>query len=448
MRENADPETSPAESKPRPRVEGAAPSEIGGLTADLRAAGVEPRLLRTARGVSAGGAALAVSVQGALRLASEGGRAMRSIVALARAGVPLTLSLRNVGGGDAGTEALEGFCRRLHDALAAEGQPPDGIGLSLRSHGVPLKAYLLISTALLGRGSRYVLLDSLQMQHHDDPCVQRETEHNWSLLWRHCSARSPLLPAYAASVTTRCVLSGDEAATTILPELGMQVPAGTAWLPLVLHLPDFSDGRGRLCWNALEYALQTAVELGDRLLDCLRWPDPVLQKDAVRNRRLAIAVSGIGDLVLERGADPADLAALQWIDGAVSRLHAVLWDRSRALARRLGPLPSLLQAEPAAVWQCDRKRSDWQLRWRHALEEAGVRHRNLLVLSPYSVLPSGAPASDYVDLLPVLKHADAFNFAGPPAASFRSVSEFAGFHRRAWAVIQRRNAAAYVASGA
>lgn len=449
MLENADLNRLPAETKPRVCADGTAPPEIGRLVAELRAAGVEPRLLRTTRGVSAGGAALPVSVQAVLLLPAEGERMMRHIAALVRANVPLTLSLRDAGGGDSGIEALETFCRKLRDALCAAGQPPDGIGVSLQSHGVSLEAYLLMTAALLGAGPRYVLLDSLQMQHHDDRRVQQATEDNWSFLWRRRSARPLLMPAYAASVTTRCVLSGDEAATTILPELGMQVPAGTAWLPLVLHLPDFSDGGGRLCWNALEHALQSAVDLGERLLDCLRWPDPVLEKDAVRNRRLAIAVGGLGDLVLERGADPADLAVLQWIDGIVARLHAFLWDRSRELARRLGPLPSLVQAEPAALWQCDRKKSDWQLRWRRALEDAGVRHRNLLVLSPYAVLPEGAPAaSDYVDLLPVLKHADAFNFAEPPAASFRSVSEFAGFHRRAWAVMQHRNAAAFVASGA
>lgn len=448
MLENADPKARPAASGPAAQA-GAAPSGIGRLAADLRAAGVEPRLLRTARGISAGGAALPVSLRLALRAPSEGERMLRKVAALVRAGVPLTLSLRDAGGGDAGTEALEALCRRLREVLDAEGQVPDGIGVSLQSHGVPLKAYLLITAALLGNGPRYVLFDSLQMRHHEDARVQRETEENWVFLWRRRVARPPLLPAYAASVTTRCLLSGDEAATTVLPELGMQVPAGSAWLPLVLHLPDFSDGCGRLCTDALEHALCSAVELGERLLDCLQWPDPVLQQDAARNRRLAIAVGGIGDLVVERGADPGDLAALKWIDGVVARLHAFLWERSRDLARRLGPLPSLLQSEPAAAWSCDRKRSDWQLRWRRTLADAGVRHRNLLVLSPYSVLPAGATAaSGYVDLLPVLEHADAFHFAEPPASCFRSVSEYTGFHRRAWAVMQRRNAAGFVASGA
>lgn len=449
MLENADLKTPPGSGLPGPHADAAAPSEIGTLAADLRSAGVEPRLLRTARGISAGGVALPVPVRTALLLPSEGERTLRNIAALVRANVPLTLSLHDVGGGDAGTEALETFCTRLRDLLCAAGQPSGGIGTSLQSHGVPLKAYLLITAALLGTGPRYVLFDSLQMRHHEDRRVQQATNDNWDFLWRRRGARPPLLPAYAASVTTRCVLSGDEAATTVLPELGMQVPAGTAWLPLVLRLPDFSDGGGRLCWDALEHALGSAVELGEQLLDCLRWPDPVLERDAARNRRLAIAIGGIGDLVVERGADPADLAALQWIDGVVGRLHSFLWDRSRMLARRLGPLPSLLQSEPAAAWQCDRKRNDWQLRWRRTLADAGVRHRNLLLLSPYSVLPTGASgASDYVDLLPVLQHADAFHFAEPPGDPFRSVGEFAGFHRRAWAVMQRRNAAGFVASGA
>lgn len=448
MLENADPETRPGATSPVPRS-AAAPPGIARLAADLRSAGVEPRLLRTARGIGAGGAALPVSLRSALLLSPEGERTLKNVAALVRDGVPLTLCLREAGGGDAGTEALEAFCRRLRDALGAAGQLPDGIGVSLQSHGVPLKAYLLITAALLGTGPRYVLFDSLQMQHHENRRVQRETEENWAFLWRRRGGRPPLLPAYAAGVTTRCLLSGDEAATAVLPELGLQVPAGSAWLPLALRLPDFSDGRGRLCTDALEHALCSAVELGERLLDCLRWPDPVLRQDAVCNRRLAIAVGGIGDLVVERGADPGDLATLKWIDEVVGRLHAILWERSRELARRLGPLPSLLQSEPAAAWSCDRKRSDWQLRWRRTLADAGVRHRNLLVLSPYSVLPAGATAaSEYVDLLPVLEHADAFHFAEPPASCFRSVSEFAGFHRRAWAVMQRRHAAGFVASGA
>jgi hypothetical protein len=72
----------------------------------------------------------------------------------------------------------------------------------------------------------------------------------------------------------------------------------------------------------------------------------------------------------------------------------------------------------------------------------------MLVMSPYAVLPERSPAgSNFVDLLPVLHHADAFSFANPRVADFRSCAEFANFHRRAWAVMQRRNAASLVAAG-
>jgi hypothetical protein len=448
MLENAELKSLPAETLPAATVGGEARSDVGELVGELRAAGVLPRLLSGAAGPGAGGIALPVPVQELLRSPVDCERALQRIAALARAGMPVTLSLRDLGGGDDGIGALEEFCTMLREGLGAEGLSTEGIGVSLQSHQVPLKAYLLITTALLGGGSRYVILDSLQMRHHDDRRVQRETDANWSFLWRRRSARPPLMPAYAASVTTRCALLGDEAATAVLPELGVQVPLATAWLPLVIGLPDFSDGRGRLAWDALEHALCRTVDLGERLLDCLRWPDNALERDAAENRRLAIAVGGVGDLVVERGAAPSDLACLKWIDSIVARLHAVLWARSRLLARRLGPLPSLSQPESTAGWRCDRKRSDWQQRWARALASSAIRHRNLLVLSPYSVLPTGADrASDYLDLLHVLHHADAFSFAAPPASCFRSVGEFAAFHRRAWAVMQRRNAASFVATG-
>jgi hypothetical protein len=257
-----------------------------------------------------------------------------------------------------------------------------------------------------------------------------------------------VVPAYAASVTTRCPLLGDEAATCILPEGGLQVPAETAWLPLSIDLADFTDGRGRLRWDALGLALERAVDIGDRIYDHLQWPLPQQRNDAWQNRRLAITIAGIGDLVVERGADPADLRCLQWIDRIVDRVHALLWNRSRALAQRTEPLPALMCEAPAVRWDCDIKRSDWDLRWRRAVASSAVRHRNMLVMSPYSVLPRRSAASaDYVDLLPVLHHADAFSFACPQAEMFRTRQEFVHFHRRAWAVMQRRNAAALVAAG-
>lgn len=447
MLENAGLESPPPPALPQ-RGDTAARRDVFDLVRELREAGVEPRILETAVGVTAGGAAITVPVRESLA-AADGGEALREVAALARARVPVTLCLRDLGGGDAAIDALETFCTALRDRLPGESLAPASIGVSMPSHVVPLEAYSLLTSALLGHGPRYVILDSLQMRHHDDRRTQRAADRNWSFLWRRRAAGPAVAPAYAASVTTRCPLLGDEAATAVLPELGLQVPVGSAWLPLVIRLPDFSDGRGRLRWERLRHALTAAVELGERLLDRLAWPVASLARDAADNRRLAVDVRGIGDLVVERGAAPADLACLRWVEGVVARLQALVWARSRALARELGPLPSLVRSEPTIGWRCDRSRSDWQLRWRRALADSGVRHRNLLVLSPYAVLPaSAADATAYLDLLPVLQHADAFGFARPPAGCFRDPAEFARFHRRAWAVMQRRNAASFVAGGA
>jgi hypothetical protein len=373
---------------------------------------------------------------------------MRRVTSLVHENVPLTLALTELGAEDDAITALEGFCGIVRKALSAEGLATGRVGVSLPSHVVPLQAYLLICTAVLGHGPRYVILDSLQMRHHDIDLVQAEADRNWSFLWQRRNASPTLVPAYAASVTTRCPLLGDEAATSVLPELGLQAPVETAWLPMELDLPDFSDGQGRLRWASLQRALEIAVDAGDRLLDYLRWPLPQQQSDAWQNRRLAVSVGGIADLVVERGADPADLRCLQWIDKTIARVHALLWNRSRAQAQRTEPLPALLSTCPAVRWHCDIKKNDWDLRWRRAVQNSAVRHRNMLVMSPYSVLPSGAGAvGDFVDLLPVLHHADAFSFSRPRLDGFRSRDEFVNFHRRAWAVMQRRNAASLVAAG-
>ena len=434
------------EEQPLPAAPG--PTGLEALAASLEAHRVTPRLVKCDSGVSAGGVALRISVQKTLLSPMASEHMMRRVAMLLHQNVPLTLSLCELGAEDEAIRALEDICGLLRQTLSSEGLGLARVGLSMQSHLVPLQAYLLVSAAILGRGTRYVMLDSLQMRHHDNNVVQAEAERNWLFLWSLRETSPTLVPAYAASVTTRCPLLGDEAATCVLPEAGLQAPVETAWLPMDVDLADFTDGNGRLQWEALQRALEHAVDIGDRIFDHLHWPLPQQRSDAWQNRRLAVSVRGIGDLVLERGADPADLRCLQWIDGIIARVHALLWNRSRALAQRTEPLPALLCEAPAVRWDCDIKKSNWDLRWRRAVASSAVRHRNLLVMSPYSVLPvRTAAGGGFADLLPVLHHADAFSFASPRVQGFRSCDEFANFHRRAWAVMQRRNAASLVAAG-
>jgi hypothetical protein len=422
---------------------------IDELVAGLAERRVSMRRVSCAAGTTAGGVTLPVPV-GALRqsfMATE--QLLRHVTMLVSEAVPVTLALGSLGEGDKAINALEDFCAALKRALSAENLPASDIGLSLAAHTMPLQAFLLVGTAVLGEGPRFALLDSLQMRHHDDRRLQEESEQNWSFLWRRRAASPALVPAYATSVTTRCPLLEHEEAGAVLPELAIQVPAASAWLPLEVNLRDFSDGRGRLAWDGLQHALRGCVHLGDRMLEQLAWPEAAQRTDAWLNRRLAVCVSGIGDLVVERGADPTDLRTLQWLDRLMLRISEVLWSRSQALARKIGPLPALAHADPTTGTRSIARKKDWHLRWRRALASSAVRHRNLLVLSPYAVLPSADHAvGDFIDLLPALHHADAFSFANPRSEGCRSADEFATFHRRAFAVMQRRNAASLIAAGA
>ncbi|MFQ5983133.1 MAG: hypothetical protein ACE5KS_07145 [Woeseiaceae bacterium] len=416
------------------------------LAARLRGMGLRPTLLRSRSGITAGGADLQVWPRKLEQSETAAEHFLHRVAALIDDGVPVTLSLRELGAGDGGIKALEEFCSGVRSALDAD--LVSRIGLSLHSHQIPLQAYYLISRTLLGGGPRYVILDSLQMQHHDQPRVQEETDSNWSFLWRQRNAETPLIPAYGAGVTTGCPLLGEEAAQAMLPLYGIQVPMNSAWLPIGLHLPRFADGEGRIDWARLQAALEGSIDLGDQLLDILSWPTAGLREDAWLNRRLAILITGIGDLVQSKAADPASLECLKWLDEAVQRVRKILWDRSHVIAGQTGLLPALARSDPSGGL-CDHShRQNWQRRWRLALANSAVRHRNLLVMSPYSVLPDGADVrASYADLLPVLIHADAYAFAGQPPLDAWNVKDFRRFHTRAWAVMQRRSGHSLIAAG-
>ena len=393
-----------------------------------------------------------MSIRVPLRLVLESSRATQQLLTRIQRclqhSVPLALYFTDLDHGDSAGASLDAVCTRIRQAKADIGRREAIISTSIYSHQLPLQAYLLICTAQLGRGPRYVLLDSLQLQHHACEQVQQESERSWSFLWRQRGMRDRVIPAYAAAVRTPCPLLSDEATSGVLPGHGIQVPDSSAWLPIELPLTRFSDNRGELRWQALSEAISVCVDAGEQLLDALDWSDVTQQHDVTQNRRLAVCVSGLGDLVLRRRADPTNLKCLHWLSETIGRIHEELWAQSKQLAASGELLPSLLQSDPSTRWQDAGHREDWRRRWRRALANAAVRHRNLLVLSPYSVLPADCDAAaGFTDLLPVLEHADAFSFADPPDFGRWNIKEFKHFHRRSWAVIQRQKSASFVAAG-
>ena len=354
----------------------------------------------------------------------------------------VTLTLQQLGEGGDAIQALEGFCSRLRDAGTPGGSQ---LGICLGAPSIPLRAYALITRSSFGGGPRYVLLDGMQMQHQ---AAEADVDGMWEYLWRHRSSRWAVLPAYGESVSTPCPLLADEAANAVLPGSGIQAPAGSAWLPVRLHLPHFADDKGVVCFETLDKALVACVDAGDRLLDQHCWPSARMHDDARANRRMAIQVAGFGDLVRLQKKDPSDLGVLQSLSKLAEHVRTTVWRHSARIARRSDLLPAIAQHEPPPG-ACVHHNRNWADRWQAAVERSAVRHRNLIVMSPYAVLPvndSGCAA--FADLLPVIAYADAHSFAAPPPFRSWKMEQFSRFHRRAWAVMQRRNAVSLVATRA
>ncbi len=96
-----------------------------------------------------------------------------------------------------------------------------------------------------------------------------------------------------------------------------------------------------------------------------------------------------------------------------------------------------------------RLRDGWLQRWREAVDSAAQRHRNLVVLSPWSLFPEGGAAPyGYANLVPLLRYADACALPPPPNIAGWSLGEFVNFHRQVMAVLQQRSSQRQIAEPA
>lgn len=430
------------------RRQRAVANDLDAIDAALRNLGaIPPRRFGIGRNVVCG-TAFRVSVREVLDDLDAGRAQLQRVCELVRGGVPLNLSAEDFGGEATAIKSWQYFCEAIRAALSQQALPTHHLGLCVHSHQMPLEAYSLIADAVLGRGPRYVYLDSLQMSGHCNAEVGERAAASWSFLWRQRATDRPVMPAYGGIVRSACPLLADEVAATILPGAGLAAPACTAWLPITLPMTAFTTSSGRIRWTLLTTAIGKALALAEQMVGQVHWQDEQQEQDARDNRRLAIIVTELGDIVQRRGDDPASLSCLRWLAGVVTRIRDELQAQSRKIATRNGPIPALEQANHVGQWQAGPQRESWRQHWDEAVCRAALRHRNLLVISPYSVVPSVAPSiATYSDLLPVLALADAWSFAAP--AEFRGwdVTQYRNFHRRARAIIQGSHIASFVAAG-
>ncbi len=330
------------------------------------------------------------------------------------------------------------LCDALRAAMDRAAAKPGDIEIVLEATSLTPQGAWLNRRNRLGDGPLYLLPG-------DPALLHNRHEQFWLQLW-HLRRTTTMRIAYAPVVVSPCRLLSAEVAPGVLPGIGLQIPPGSAWLPLRLDISRFANRKGVLHEEQLEQALCRSVELGDELHQLVAWPTAQARHDAWLNRRLAIMATGFGDLVQRRGLDPGCFKALQSLCDILHGINSILHRQSRQMALCNDHLPILSQNDPSRAMPSGVVRNTWHERWSKAIESAATGHRNLLVLPLWSIFPRSGPADfRYSDLVPVLGAADACAFPAPPDLSHWSVSQFKSFHQRAWAVLQQRDAAHQIA---
>ena len=266
----------------------------------------------------------------------------------------------------------------------------------------------------------------------DREVAPQQSAFIWQYLWelRDLAPIGALLPAV---VTSACPLLPDETADATLVASLTQVPGGSAWASFEVDLARHARRDGELRQGSLEAALRTCVEDGERRHDETRWTDSAQLSDSNNNRRLSILVRGWGDIVAMRSADPGRLETLDAIESICDSILDVLTDASRSLAQDIGYCPALDLAGARVVHHGH----EMNARWRRAVVDNGLRHRNLLTLSPWDVFPRGRPADfTYMNLLPVIRKANSISMRRDADIARWDARDFRAFHQRVSAILR------------
>lgn len=263
----------------------------------------------------------------------------------------------------------------------------------------------------------------------------------WHHLWqlRDMPSVNVMLPTI---VSSPCPLLADESADEVRPATGIQVPQSSAWIPLQINLPTFLTASGDMNLPALERALYDAVDRGDAHHERGDWDTHILARDSWLNRRLAIAIRGWGCIVKRRREDPRSLTTLRDLEELAAFITATLTSRSQQLAKERGYCPAL----DVAGTTLRASGVEMQARWRRAVADNAIRHRNLTLMSPWDVFPARAPADlRYVDLLPLLRCANSLSFQRNVDIGHWEMDEFRGFYERVGAILSYGTASGLIA---
>ena len=332
------------------------------------------------------------------------------------------------------TVEFESFCRGLAHALDLAGVNKTALEITLTGQTPQPGAAWQIRRDVLSAGPLNIICDEPSMS----------AREFWLQLW-DLRAETNVRAAFWPLVTSPCALLTAEHADNILPGLGLQASSESAWITATLSLNDYADSRGELDDAALTLALDDVFAEADLAHTNAQWPTAVMQHDAWMNRRLAIRVEGLADYAKRCGLAPEQHATLQRLRQILLRIRQVLRQCSQQQAKMNGLLPAIDLHNPAGKLPAGPQRDRWESRWLSAVEQAAVSHRNMLVLSPWALFPRGNADLRWMDLLPLLRLADACVFRDRPDISDWNINEFKHFHRRTWALMRRIEADTLVA---
>jgi hypothetical protein len=384
----------------------------------------------------------------------------RSMAVLARrlapmlvAGAEVSVDLSHVARGDEPDavrhEQLRlvtaGLDARLPGALARYGVIPRGLTFSAGADHPGLGSLLRIrESASLGRPLVAIrvpdrLLDALGKHptRGESPPWSGDPHRLWAGLTELAHRDAGVALVLQHTSRPSCALAAGERGDAVLPCSLFEARAMTAWLAFEIDLAATGFGGRRADLLTVRRLLQAGLRLADNLMDQLDWTCPELGQDALVNRRLAVHVTGVGDVIDRLDLDPAAFPTVRLAVRWIKLLRRMMVRESNRLARTRGIYPGFevrdLESTLSRTYGGDYAR--------RVLRQAGLRHRHLLVLSPYGVFPRGGsrhPPGGYLHLLPVLGCADTVAMYGHGMRRALPLAAFRRLLQMTWAIARNR----------
>ena len=253
------------------------------------------------------------------------------------------------------------------------------------------------------RGRRAFGYPNVAVRFGADPSNYRGEIWKSLMSLSHLDEQIKLVPVMAARPLSG--LHATERGQGVMPGGLFEVRANTAWMILEIDAT-------RLTSPAfLRSQLGLCLRFADNLIDIQDWPLPALRLDALLNRRIALHIGRLGQMIANAGLNPASFGTLRQLQRWLWLVRKSFIQESNRLARNRGPFPAFGATElVASLAPCYGVADANRL-----IRNRSVRHRHLLALSPFSVFPDKRGFEvDYIwfYLLPVIICADTLSMFG------------------------------------